>query len=132
MIEPLDGDFLFGDGENFIFREVASVNLLFLHLVIEIRIAESDTLTLCFQQHHAEKLEKLVNGVLPALVSGSEENLKIYKEFLFQFSQGDVGDIVFLFHKLHHTTVAAFIFLLGLVAAVNPYHLLGVLKKLLI
>ena len=116
----------------FVFCQVSTVNTLDGDFVAVEGVNGNKPGTDGFVDYLFEELHTLVCGVLRVFILGAQEELQIDDELVLDFTQGNVGDVVFLFHELHHTSVHALVFLIGGVRLAQSDELLGVFKMLLL
>lgn len=131
LVKPADIYLLCGYCQNLFLGEIPTVNSLFPHLMIEVRVGKRYSLSLCFHKHHAEELKELIYRFLLALGFSGEESLEVTEKLRLQFTKRDIVDIVLL-HELYNATLATLILLVGLVATVDANHLLCLCEEFII
>ena len=132
LFETLGGELLFHHLLQVVFREKTPVNPLHRNFVAIEGIHGNQPGTDSLVDYLLKELHALVGGVLAVTILRAEEELQIDDELVLDFTQGDVGDVVFLFHELHHTAIHTLVFLIGGIRLAQSDELFGVFKMLLV
>ena len=132
LFETLGGELLFHHIFQVVFREKTPVNPLHRDFVAVEGVHSNQPGTDGLVDYLLKELHALVGGVLAVAIFRAEEELQIDDELVLDFTQGNVGDVVFLFHELHHTPVHTLVFLIGGVRLAQSDELFGVFKMLLV
>ena len=130
LFQTLGGKLLFHHLFQVVFRKEATVNALHGDFISVEGVNENQTGPDCLVDDLLEEFHALVGGVLAVTVFSAQEELKIHDELVLDFTKGNIGDIVFLLHELHHAAVHPLVFLIGRVCLADTYELLGIFKVL--